>query len=158
MGFRQYDADCTECRNTRPILFWVDFGDDAPRRIVEECRHCNRETVHIRVVSLIAEYHGEKSLNVEVHGGQFDTAGSRAFKTMAEIPEPKNMEDRADRRAHIEAYKERFASSEWKEMKKENASIARENAAKQKRLAAIKSGANINMRRDKLPGDPKITA
>jgi len=36
--------------------------------------------------------------------------------------------------------------------------IVAENKQKRKRLKAIKQGKNVNMRRDKCAGDPKLTS
>jgi hypothetical protein len=158
MGYRLFDTECQTCGDVAPSLLWADHGSMPPKIHREICLSCGQETDRARIISLIAEVHLDKELSPVVYGGAFDTAGCKQFKTMAEIPPPPDGASKSDRREHIDAYKERFQSSEWKEMKKENASIAKENALKQKRLAALKRGEPVNMRKDKLPGDPKVTA
>lgn len=158
MAFRSFDWCCTVCEWTQWELVDVPHGERPPKQAVFTCDICEEEQTFDRIVSLVAEYHGEKVLNVPVYGGQFDTMGKRALPSMDMLPTLPADASASDCREQIDAYKERFASSEWKELKKERASIAKENAAKRKRAAAIARGENINMRRDKLSGDPKMTA
>lgn len=158
MGYRLFDWACTLCGLERESLTWVKDKKRPPEKAMLACLTCRMPTRHARIVSVVAEYHGEKTLNPIVHGGAFDTAGSKPLPGMDALPSIPLDASRADRKQQVEAYRQRFASAEWKDMKKQRASIMKDNAEKKQRLAALKRGENVNMRRDKLPGDPKVTA
>jgi hypothetical protein len=56
------------------------------------------------------------------------------------------------------AKKDFFYSKEYQDAKQKRKKAIKENRAKQKRASLIRSGENINMRHDRLPGDPNILA
>lgn len=158
MSFRSYDWECTQCGCVAWHLVDVPHGELPPRTAELPCLECDEMTEHDKVISLVAAYMGEKMLNPIVHGGKFDTAGRRELPSMPafdNLPPDASISARKER---VDAYRERFQSNEWREMKRERAAIRAENAQKRQRLAAIARGDNINMRRDKCAGDPKVTA
>ncbi len=129
-----------------------------------------------------ARYMGETNLSPPVYGGRFDTMG---HAPMPEIPDlPGEAEYRARVKAKTDAlgpraswdevhstmrsmvneapslrdYGEHMSKPETKEIVKERKRIGAQNARKQMRAAAMRRGENVNFRRDRLAGDPKITA
>lgn len=91
---------------------------------------------------------GERVLNPMVHGGKFDTCGAEKAPDLPALPDG----------CSYDQAKSIFSSNEYKEIKRQRKEVADRNKAKKKRAQLIKSGASINMRRDRLPGDPKLTA
>ena len=156
--FRSHDWQCSICERVQWALIWVSSGCDAQRHLISDCPTCERATEHRQIISLTAEYHGERVLNPIVHGGSYDTAGTRELPTMDALPSLPKDASKDARKDQIEAYRQRFSSPEWKDLKSQQASIQKDNVGKRQRLQAINNGENINMRRDKLPGDPKVTA
>lgn len=146
--FRNYDWQCS-CGETVQFMVQFPTGDRPVAQLGLWCGTCQAVTVHDRLISLTAPYMGEKMLNPMVSGGKFDTMG------MASLPK---IPDALPSSATWSDYKDRWQSKEWKEFKKETASVKKQNRQKQKRAAAIKRGENINMRTCKLPGDPKIAS
>lgn len=95
---------------------------------------------------LTAPYMGERVHNPMVSGGDFDTVGNKELP-----PLPKGGDDES-----YHEFKSRVKSPEYQEVRRARDAAKRENAAKRERARLIRAGANINMRRDRLPGDPKI--
>jgi hypothetical protein len=56
----------------------------------------------------------------------------------------------------LEDYATHFKSPEYQNAKQERKRVREQNKLKRARKAALDNGGNINFRRDKLPGDPKI--
>ena len=148
--FRNYDWECTVCHAMREHIVQFPQGDKPPQFETIACEECERETWHQRLISLPAEYHGERVFNPVVRGGSFDTAGFKALPSLPDLPA--GVPETAGN------YREIWRTPEYREIKRERNAIKAENAAKQKRLKLLRKGENINMRRDKLPGDPKLTA
>jgi hypothetical protein len=55
-----------------------------------------------------------------------------------------------------ESCREHFETKEWKEYCGKSDAIIAEDKVRRERTKAIKSGANIDLRTNPLPGDPKI--
>lgn len=156
MGYRSFDWQCTKCEEVVWDLVWVD--ETVPLMDDIYCDTCDGVYLHKRVLSLPAPYMGETDLSPQVMGGRYDTMG---YKALPDLPMPENLPrdaDVADRKARIDAYAQRFDSSEWKETVKERKCIQKENTAKKVRLEAKNRGENVNFRRDVLPGDPKVAS
>lgn len=153
MGFRFYDWECARCGVVAEHLVSVPTGEDVPREMDEHCEHCGRWGKHERLMSCPGPYFGEKVINPQVHGGKYDTMGKKRLPRIDTLIDTKT---RGEMKLDIARMKERRYSKEYQEIMKERASIKKENAAKQKRARAIAEGRPINMRRDRLPGDPKI--
>jgi hypothetical protein len=148
--FRFFDFQCTVCNVVRDAVIEYPQGETPPKTQQLTCFDCQKETRHERLISMPAEYHGEKVLNPVVSGGSFDTAGKKQVPTLPDLP--RGVAETTSN------YRQLFSTSEYREAKREREAVKKENAAKQDRLKKLRAGANINMRRDKLPGDPKITA
>ena len=148
--FRRYDWECQECLGVREVVVEFPQGESPPRTLNMACPTCRDVNVHERMLSLPAEYHGERVLNPIVRGGQFDTAGQRPLPALPDLP--------PGVASTTSNYAQLFRTPEYREARRERAEVAKQNKAKQERLAKLRAGANINLRNDKLPGDPKVTA
>jgi len=84
-----------------------------------------------------------------VYGGRFDTGGA---------VHPPKLPPRLPADATADDYMHRWRSKEFQECKSEVLNTHKENRAKRKRADLIKQGATIDLRKDKLPGDPKVAA
>lgn len=148
--FRNYDWMCDGCASK------VEYGmklsqidnEKPPEEIQLFCRVCEEFKLHARLLSLPAPYMGEKVCNPQVHGGKFDTMGEAPVPSLPELPAGSD----------TSAYRELFQTAEYKEVRAERDNIISQNKAKKKRAAALAQGGTVNMRNDKLPGDPKVTA
>lgn len=181
--FRLYDFECLECGNIQEILVDTPRGESPSKITQGDCETCEATTSFERRLSLPAPYMGERVLNPVMHGGRFDTAGMRDLPDLPDLPGeterqakvaakidamgvdkmPARERSRAIVGASSDApssndYRSLFESREYKRAKRDRELINSENAEKRKRHAAIKRGENINMRRDRCKGDPKITA
>ena len=181
--WKPVDFECEICGFKREEFVDVPVGGERPSTHRFSCPGCNGElTLHHSVIGLPAPYMGEKILNPQMFGGNFDTMGAREFeplpdlpgqeehsakirKAMSQLPDTATSQERkaafsdACRDAPTSAdYSSMFSKPEYKEVEQVNAEIAKQNKAKRKRAKAISRGENVNMRRDKCPGDPKITA
>lgn len=172
-----YDLECSQCGAVSEHLReYVAHGF-----YEAECSRCARVVRHSRRPSLIARYMGEAVLNPIVKGGKHDTAGFAKVTRLpvfreaaahdARLSEAVNkLPPNATRSDLIEAtrsvgpgpsladYKVHMNKPEFKEAKKQQAEEKRNNRLKRLRAGAIGRGENINMRRDRLPGDPKLTS
>jgi hypothetical protein len=156
--FRNYTWECQACGGYFDRMVKYPEANEAPRELgdVEDedtlCPLCGGDAVDAqRCISLPAEYHGEKDLSPRVAGGSYDTMGMKQVKRPDEIG---TMPDHASYE-QARSFVNRPIYKEWKAEERANRS---ENKAKQKRAAAKARGENINFRRDKLPGDPKVTS
>lgn len=145
--FRNYDWQCCGCNTVREHVIQFPQSDKPARLLGLYCSGCKLVALHERLISLTAPYMGERVLNPMVAGGQFDTMGA---KTPPSLPPP------LPKDATFDDYRHRWNGAEYKERKAEILAVQKENKAKRKRAELIKQGANINLRRDKLPGDPKV--
>ena len=84
-----------------------------------------------------------------VYGGRFDTGGA---------VHPPKLPPRLPADATADDYMHRWSGNEFKECKAEILNTHKENRAKRKRADLIKQGATIDLRKDRLPGDPKVAA
>lgn len=157
--FRYYDFECGDCRDVHPLLIQVPAGQAVPQWSDDECPNCGSITRHERRMSCPAPYMGEKVYNPSVSGGKYDTMGYKKAPKIPELP-ASAYEKGADgkKRIRIDAMKDRMHSPEYKDAMRVRQEVATQNTLKRKRAAAMERGENINMRRDRLPGDPKITA
>jgi hypothetical protein len=181
--WKPIDFECDVCGFKHEEFFDIGMGAERPTHTVLACPGCNGElTMHHSVIGLPAPYMGEKVLNPRMYGGNYDTMGAREFeplpdlpgqeehsaklrKAMSQLPDTASSAERSAvfREACNDApssadYASLFARPEYKEAERANKEIAKQNASKRKRAKAIARGENVNMRRDRCPGDPKITA
>lgn len=148
--YRLYDWRCRVCERTDEHLTQCRDGTKPKRQMLLCCRWCGVPRVHDRMISPPAPYMGERVINPMVRGGRFDTMGHEAPPMLPDLP--------SGVESTTSNYRQLFATPEWKEARAEQKEVARRNAQKRKRAAAIERGENINMRRDKCDGDPKVTA
>ena len=146
--FRNYDWQCSKCDGVTEHVVQFQQGEKPPKTIVDDCSHCETEQTLSRCLSLPSPYMGETVVNPMVSGGRFDTVGRKKLPPMPTMPDGLNASGKKDF----------FNSRQYKDAKVKRQRVIKENRAKQKRAALIKSGANINMRTDRLPGDPNILA
>ena len=144
--FRNYDWQCSKCDSVKEFLVEFPQGDKPPKVIIEQCAPCQKETKMTRCLVLPSKYMGETVVNPMVAGGRFDTVGQRKLPDLPQMPEGLNASGKKDF----------FNSKEFQSAKKRRESVKKQNKAKQKRADLIRKGANINMRNDKLPGDPNV--
>ncbi len=146
--FRLYDYECLDpdCAEVREYFVEVPHGEECPVLIQDECKSCGQAMTLERRLSLPAPYMGESVCNPQMHGGRFDTMGMRALPPLPDLPAG----------ADGEAYKQMFQSKEYKKARHDRQLVKAENAGKQKRAAALKRGEVVNMKRDKVKGDPKF--
>ena len=156
--FRNYDWECPACGYYFERMVKYDQGDPAPVLLgdVEDldttCPNCGEDAIAAeRLISLIAEVHCDKDLSPQVAGGKFDTMGQR------QVPRPKDVGFLPDHASYEEA-RTHVSRPEFKEWKAERNAVRKENKVKRTRLAAKRRGENVNFRKDKLPGDPSMTA
>ena len=97
-------------------------------------------------MSLPAKYLGEKDCSPMVSGGRYDTTGRRKPPTLPTLPDGASAMD----------YKYLFSTPDYREVQKERKSVIASNKQKQARFAARRRGENVNFRRDKVAGDPKL--
>lgn len=178
--FRFYDWQCTACDEQAERLTNVPHGEPVPRQDVMECHACGQFCLHERLMSAPAEYMGEKVHNPMVSGGRFDTMGMRRLPKLPDIDGAKQHREAIERdmralgpdyskdmaqQVHdhhaksaptMEDYSYHFKTPEYVEAKRARRKARKENLEKQKRAKALRKGANINMRRDKCAGDPRI--
>ena len=146
--WRRYDWECQDCGQTMEHMLCIPEGQTPVRCVGLRCQVCRQVTVHRRLISMPAEYHGERVRSPMVAGGRFDTMGQKALPALPSAP--------AGYDGSAAANKALFRSPEWREARKERAARQAENKMKQARAAAIEAGANINMRTCRLPGDPRL--
>lgn len=177
---RLYDWLCAECSTRTEALVDVPHGTEPPKNRELFCSDCGEHITHNRTISLVAPYTGEHIRNPEVYGGSCDTMGHRRVQDLPDLPgaaehsaetarKLRALPDNAsheDRRAVLREqgktapsgadYASLFSTNEYKEKERKRARDQKENALKRKRAKAHKAGANINFRRDRCAGDPKI--
>lgn len=155
--FRRYDWECQQCSAVFERIVQFPQAQPAPKTLGEveaeelTCPSCNGDaSTAQRLISMPAEYHGERVLNPIVRGGKFDTVGARTVPRhgLGSLP---------DHCTYAEA-REFTQRPEYQEWRKEKKAVQAENATKRKRMAALAAGAPVNFRRDRCPGDPKISA
>lgn len=184
--WRPVDFRCDVCGSDLEEFVYIPIGGERPSEMILHCHRCNDVTIHHSVIGLPAPYMGEKILNPQMYGGTYDTMGAREMEDLPDLPGqaehsakmrkslskfsdaewssmPKRERDAAIGEACKDApssadYASLFAKPEYKEVEHANQEIAKQNRSKRKRAKAIARGENVNMRRDKCPGDPKITA
>lgn len=176
--YRLDDWECAECGAIRESL--EDDSARKAREAVIDCDECGEATRHEWRMSMPAPYTGEQVRNPICHGGEFDTVGKEkpprlpefqahqehTRKLTAAIAQlPDNASDKEIRAVHREVGKDapsmadwrsHISKPEWKETKAERDQVKKRNKVKRERLAALKAGGTVNMRRDKVAGDPKI--
>lgn len=145
--FRLYDWRCLACMMPRPHVIEFATGTKPPQKEKFKCLRCKKETTHDRMLPLVGFYYGERTDNPIIAGGKFDTTGHAALPALPVIPDD----------IHRDSVGDFFTTKEYKNAKRERLEAQKINKAKRKRYELIKKGANINMRRDKLLGDPKFT-
>jgi hypothetical protein len=148
MPFRLYDWQCQSCEHIREAVIFFPEGGLPPERDLIKCSVCDDENRHKRIISKPAKYMADRPLNPEVCGGSFDTMGYKSAPDLPRLP---------DGAGYLE-YKDFFQTKTYKEAKEARQAVIKENKAKRKRAALLKQGKTINMREDKLPGDPKIAS
>lgn len=186
--WKPVDYQCQNCGCDHEETVWIPHGGERPAAAEFVCPYCgigddgDGRREHHAIMGLPAPYMGEKILNPPMYGGTYDTMGAREMqdlpdlpgqaehsaklrKAMAALPDTATSEERkavfgdACKDAPSSAdYASLFKTPEYKEAERANKQIATENAAKRKRAKAIAKGENVNMRRDKCPGDPNVTA
>lgn len=177
--FRLFDWECQVCGFVEEHLAIVPQGEPPPRTIQAACARCRKATIKDRLFPLPAKYLGECECNAVVRGGKYDTAGMRKLERLPELPGEAEhqrrctevaakISDPAERRQAVLAmakegpqaadYAAHFNKPEYREVERRRAKTKRENRAKQKRLAALRRGERVNMRRDKCAGDPNWKA
>lgn len=175
---RLFDWSCSSCGTRAEQLVRVPAGQDLVKRRALPCDPCGGYELHAVALSLPAPYMGERVINPMVRGGSFDTMGYRQQPALPDLPGEREHSERlskalasapvSERRSvasemsktapTMADYSALFSSPGYKEVVAERKRIRAENAEKRKRLAAIKRGENINMRRDRCAGDPMVTA
>jgi len=179
--WKPVDFECDECGHTHEETIWIPSGGERPEIAVFECPLCG-DVPHHSVMGMPAPYMGEKVLNPMMYGGNYDTMGAvepmplpdlpgqaehsaKIRRAMRALPDNATSADRkaafadACRDAPSSAdYATLFETSEYKAVEKANKRIDETNKAKRKRAKAIACGENVNMRRDKCPGDPNVSA
>lgn len=177
--FRLYDFVCTQCKVKDEHLVDTPHGEKVALLIRDWCYQCNDTVDHERVMSMPAPYMGEKVVNPIMHGGKNDTAGKKALPPLPELKGEAEYQaklgaeiakassggreavnevlERMSGEAPSSAdYGTLFDSKEYKKAEKRRARAKAENDEKKKRLKAIRRGEQVNMKRDKCRGDPKI--
>jgi len=140
------DWECKSCGGVTEHFLSVPHGGVMPQTIDRECAACGFDGEHTRRLALIAPYMGEKVHNPMVSGGKFDTVGNKRPPSLPTLPQGATGMD----------YKYLFDKPEYKETERERARVVSENKTKRKRAAALKKGGTVNMRVDKVAGDPAV--
>jgi hypothetical protein len=171
-----YDLQCQGCGHVHESL----AAYNASGFYLRVCPGCRKEKQHKRLPSLFAPYMGERVLNPQVSGGKFDTMGQgkvtrlppfrAALEHDAKVnAKMRELGDGATREAAREVLREagpgpsmadwrdHLKKPEVKEAKRQRAEDIKRNKQKRARAGALARGETVNMRRDRLPGDPKIT-
>lgn len=150
---RLFDYACRLCGYEAEYL----VEDGAPSTH-DTCKICLRKGWLDRRLSLPAPYTGERVLNPMIRGGTHDTCGFERPPPMPALPG--EAYTKTDKGTHVnrDALLDRRNSKEYQEWSKARSAVVKRNEAKRQRAKLIEQGAPINMRRDKLPGDPKVTA
>jgi len=143
-----YDTECLTCGVEQEHV--MDRGE---RVQVAHCVACDMETEHRKLAGLMrpAQYLGDRPCAPQVYGGMYaDTMG---YRTTGQPPpfelDEINAMSPEDNRAALK-------SKEYNSWADDEVKMLAENDAKQKRARAIKAGANVDMRTNPLPGDPKL--
>ena len=139
--FRLFDWQCTKCNRIAERVEPAEL-----KHLHADCPVCGTMTNHDRILSAPAPYLGEKPHNPEMMGGKFDTMGMRAPPCGPIMPDGLS----------YSGVKDYLNTREVKEARAERKKVIEENKMKRKRAQALRQGKNINMRVDRLPGDPKI--
>ena len=147
-----YDWECQRCGAIQEHAVEVPAKMLAALSMRAGCRRCKTRTTHKRLMSAPAPYVGEKTVNPRFGGG----SGARDTLGMVRGPSLPELPDELCKTGDVAGIREFFGRPEYKEIERQRKVIAKQNAAKQKRNKAMKAGWHINMRRDRLPGDPKI--
>ncbi len=147
MGFRQYDFECRYCHNVVTDLMWVDHGATPAKTMDIECTRCNEPCTHDRIISMPAQYLYDRPYAPVVYGGKYDTQGYRKLPPMPKLPDD----------CAFDKARDILGSKEAKEARKERAAVLQENAQKRARAKAMKaSPGSVDLRKNPLPGDPKM--
>jgi len=155
-------------------VLWPAFEES------DRCPWCGGVQGADKLLSAPAKYMGECVRNPVCYGGDFDTAGHEMapqlprFDAAADhrrklsaaigaLPsDASHDEQMAIHREHsrdaprVDDWKGHFSQAGYGEIEEAREEVATRNKTKRKRLAALKQGGNVNMRRDKVSGDPKI--
>ena len=178
---RLFDWECSACKEQHENLAEIPHGK-LPRSVTFECPYCEETVRQRRLISLPAPYMGEKNLSPIVKGGSFDTVGHRKLPDLPDLPGAKEHSAKTqaalralppnatqgDRQATIlkagkdapraSDYMALFNKPEYKEAESARKQVAKQNADKKKRHRALTRGENVNFRRDKALGDPKMSS
>lgn len=139
------DWRCLECARVREALCdRARMGD--PDRLGLVCRACGFVTEHRRMLPRIA-HHMPKPIQALIAGGAFDTAGFGKLSPLPPVPD-----QATDRLAN---FREFVSTQDYRAVKAERAEQKKRNLAKRARAGLIRSGHSIDLRHDRLPGDPK---
>jgi len=141
-----FDLQCSSCGHIAEH-FVLHRG---PKMFHVECDECGETVSHVKCpVQKPAFYLGDRPRAPMVAGGSVDTVGAKR----PEVSMPEMSDAQLETTAGVQDF---YRSKHWKEYEKSNAATKKENAAKKERARLIKSGANIDMRSNPLPGDPKF--
>lgn len=146
--FRCFDWECGHCGQAAESTDAYQQGRSIPRERHAYCGHCGFKTKQRRLPPLVGPYTGEQTRNPMVSGGKFDTMGYETVPRLPEIPEAAM--------GTVQDLKGFVQGKEYVEAKRIRREVVARNKAKRRRAELLKAGAPINMRRDKLPGDPTI--
>ena len=129
----------------------VDFPstERPPERQAFDCLGCEKITIHNRcAVNLPARYMGETAVYAEVYGGSNDTMGNGRVEPLPKPP--KELESKGD-------FMDWVHNPERKERLQKRAADRAANRKKRERAAKLKkAGEKFDLRKHRMPGDPKI--
>lgn len=145
--WRLFDWKCQNCDEEREETIEYPQGDQAPRVLRMVCSACRSIRDHDRLLSRGADY-TPRPMAPMVSGGSFDTVGNKPLTPLPLLPNDCRLSDARDF----------FQTRTYKEVKEKRTAEKGENRMKQWRAGLIKKGDNIDMRTDKLPGDPSFTS
>jgi hypothetical protein len=178
--FRLYDFECIECGTLNEHLVEVPHGSTVELGQILFCSLCGKYTLHSWRLSIPAKYLGECWCAPQIRGGAYDTMGEKEHIPTPDLPgQAEYQEKLAERlrgvREHASSqefksawaeatrdapsssdYATLFSTPEYKEAVRVNNQITEENEGKKKRAAAIRRGENVNFKKDKCFGDPKL--
>lgn len=147
--FRNYDWQCSVCGSTHEEVVEFPQGERAPRTMPSLCGHCCDETPHSRLIPMFARFI-RAAICTKISGGQYDTMGQKPLTPIPSIP--------SEMAASPAGVREFFSDPHYGEIFQKREEEIQHNEAKRQRAALIRSGVEIDMRTNPLPGDPSNIA
>ncbi|HDL49731.1 MAG TPA: hypothetical protein ENH33_07235 [Actinobacteria bacterium] len=137
-----YDWKCARCGRVIESSIYMEAGapvSERPKNLRIACDCSSSDTLHWRLFPR-PQHYAKAKIRTQQTGGKYDTMGMASVEPLPRLQEGQDM-------------KELVLSSEYQDAKRRRTEQHGNNLAKRERARLMRSGADIDLRVDKLPGD-----